>query len=170
MRSHHLLLLLAFSTSPVAAAQSLARPNDGSDLTREERGLAPLPRWREGGTPQDDPARALRPFAVRGRSARMPPGTGTMEAPPEYTPTEGVLFRYHGTTWPTVVRDSVAALPGDPLHDEIAYVVVANATQQNSATNAFVNAGADMSKVVFIVGPTDSIWLRDYGPHFVWQS
>ena len=171
MQSHPLLLLLALSTLPAAtAAQALAHPNDGSDLSREERGLAPLPRWREGGTPEEDPALALRPFAARGREARMPPVTGTMESPPEYTPVDGVLFRFSNGTWPQVVIDCVAALTGDPLHDEIAYVVVANATVQSQATNAFVNAGADMSKVQFIVRSTDSIWIRDYGPHFVWQS
>ena len=27
-----------------------------------------------------------------------------------------------------------------------------------------------MSKVEFITMPSDSIWLRDYGPHFIWQG
>jgi agmatine/peptidylarginine deiminase len=34
----------------------------------------------------------------------------------------------------------------------------------------FTSAGANMSKVEFIIGPMDSIWMRDYGPHFIKQN
>ncbi|MFM7133897.1 MAG: agmatine deiminase family protein, partial [Planctomycetota bacterium] len=39
-----------------------------------------------------------------------------------------------------------------------------------SAASAFSAAGANLSKVVFIVQPNNSIWMRDYGPHFIWQN
>jgi agmatine deiminase len=47
---------------------------------------------------------------------------------------------------------------------------VSSSSQQSSATNQFWAAGANMGKVQFIIKPTNSIWLRDYGPHFIWQS
>jgi agmatine/peptidylarginine deiminase len=134
---------------------------------------AALPRWREGGTPPDDPGRALVPFAVRGRdlgAGDTAPTSGTLASPLEYGPIEGVLFRYSTTSHAAVVTACVAGLTGDPQHDEIAYVVVASSSQASSAATAFQNAGADLSKVIFIVEATNSIWIRDYGPHFVWQS
>ncbi len=148
-----LLGVLAATSHAVAAPQ-------------EER---PLPRWREGGTPYD-PAQSLAPYSLQSETPRLAPTSGLIESPPEYTPTRGVMFRYSTGAWPNVVRDCVAAITGDPAYDDLAYVVVANASQQNSATTAFIAAGADMSKVVFLTHPTESIWLRDYGPHFVWQD
>ncbi|MDI9403064.1 MAG: agmatine deiminase family protein, partial [Limnohabitans sp.] len=61
-------------------------------------------------------------------------------------------------------------LTGSAQYDEIAYVVVANQTTASSAASAFSAAGANLSKVVFIIQPNNSIWMRDYGPHFIWQN
>lgn len=155
------LLLSLAAPSRVAAQQ---------DFTWDEAHSGPLPRWREGGTPEADPNQPLQPFALDLSGVEMPPTSGVIASPPEYDPADGVLFRYSAGSWPAVVTECVAKLTGDPAHDEIAYVVVQNAAQQNSATAAFSAAGADLSKVQFITLPTDSIWLRDYGPHFVWQS
>jgi agmatine deiminase len=128
----------------------------------------PLPRWREGGTPYD-PNQSLFPYAIETVVAAAPE-TGLIESPPEYGPSRGVLFRYSTGAWPSVVRACVKALTGDPAQDDIAYVVVASQSAANSAAAAFASDGADLSKVVFLIHPTNSIWLRDYGPHFVWQD
>lgn len=134
---------------------------------QKNTGNSPLPRHREGGTPYN-PNQSLRPYALDfsafGRSDT------NVDSPPEYAPVKGVLYRYSSGSWPGVVTDLVAALTSDPAHDEIAYVVVSSASQQNSATNAFAAAGADLSKVEFLIQPSDSIWMRDYGPHFVWLN
>lgn len=130
-----------------------------------------LPRWREGGTPPDDPNQKLVPFAVKASQplGDMPPTSGLIASPPEYSPTDGVIFRYT-TSYGNVVTACVAALTGSPAHNEKAYVVVSSAAAQATASAGFAAAGADLSKVVFFIEPTDSVWLRDYGPHFVWQS
>ncbi|MHC4219888.1 MAG: agmatine deiminase family protein [Planctomycetota bacterium] len=104
----------------------------------------PLPRWREGGTPPVDPNQALYPYAVTRDMSLEVPTTG--------------------------VTDCVFQLTRSSLYDEIAWVVVSSAAQQNAATNQFTAAGADMSKVEFLIMPSNSIWLRDYGPHFIWQD
>ncbi len=143
----------------------------GDDITTWDEDIdGPLPRWREGGTPADDPNQSLTPMAVKFSQYGMAPTSGLIASPPEYSPCDGVIFRYSSSSWASVVVDCVAALTGDPADDEIAYVVVGGATQQATATSQFIVAGADMTKVVFTVKGTDSIWLRDYGPHFVWQS
>jgi len=166
--------ILVLALAPLAAVDAAEEPRE-MPATQEvsawdEEANGPLLRPRAGGTPQPDPDRPLTPYAVDLLSAKSAPPQVLIESPPEYGPTEGVLFRYSTSAWSGVVTDLVAALTGDPAHDEIAYVVVSNTSQQASATAQFTAAGADMSKVVFFVMPNDSIWLRDYGPHFIWQD
>lgn len=128
----------------------------------------PLTRVREGGTPYD-PNAPIQPYAISTPLADEPI-TGLIASPPEYGPTKGVLFRYSTAAWPSVVRACVKALTANPNTDEIAYVVVANQSVANAAAAAFASDGADLSKVVFFIQPTDSIWMRDYGPHFIYQD
>jgi hypothetical protein len=67
-----------------------------------------------------------------------------------------------------VISRLVAGITGDPQGTEKAWVVVSSSQNRNRAESDFQNAGADLSKVVFITLPTDSVWMRDYGPQFVW--
>lgn len=136
----------------------------------DEARYGPLPRVREGGPPPYNPDQAMQPYAVHLGGAADVPTSGLIESPPEYWPTDGVVFRYSTYSWSSVVTDLVAGLTGDPAHDEIAYVVVSSTSVMNSAISQFNSAGADLSKIKFIIKPTDSIWIRDYGPHFIWQA
>ncbi len=77
----------------------------------------------------------------------------------------GVLYSY--ASFSSVVTDMVKELTEDPTTDDIAYVVVTSESQRTSATNSFINAGANLSRVQFFIQPMDSVWIRDYGPHFV---
>lgn len=125
----------------------------------------PLPRWREGGTPHDD-NQSLKPFSIDVK--RETPTSGYIASPPEYAPTRGVVFKYIPGHWTDVVTDCVVALTADPTKDDIAFVVVNNSSNQTTATNDFTSHGADMSKVRFFIEYSESVWLRDYGPHFAW--
>jgi len=125
-----------------------------------------LPRWREGGTPYD-PDQSLYPYCI---SLREQPISGLIESPPEYGPTQGVIFCFISGHWNDVVRDVVVELTADDEYDEIAYIVVSSQSQMTAAYNYLSASGADMDKVEFIIEPVDSVWLRDYGPHFIWQD
>ncbi|NIS17013.1 MAG: hypothetical protein GWN14_04825 [candidate division Zixibacteria bacterium] len=140
--------------------------NKFEEEKQAESGL--LPRWREGGTPYDR-NQSLEPFTVS-FSQKDIPTSGYISSPPEYSPSRGVLFSYFSNGWPEVVRDMVVALTSDPDHDEIAYVCVTSSSQQSHAYSTFSSAGADMSKVEFIIEPMNALWIRDYGPHFMWQN
>ena len=80
----------------------------------------PLPRWREGGTPYD-PDQSLYPYCI---SLREQPTSGLIESPPEYGPTQGVIFTYIPGHWNDVVRDLVVELTSDNDYDEIAYLIL----------------------------------------------
>jgi agmatine deiminase len=159
---------LLFAAGPES---SLSEPVETLGSAEEVSGVStpPLPRWREGGTPYN-PEQSLYPHAISAPRPKDAPTAGLMEAPPEYAPVRGVLFWYQTGHWTSVVRDLVVALTADPAHDEIAYVVVTSTYQMNSAISDFTAGGADISKVQFFIEPGNSVWIRDYGPHFAWQN
>ncbi len=163
-----LLGLTVFAWTGSAEAWPETRPVDADPPQWDEQLDGPLPRWREGGTPPVPADQPLQPYAVV--AAEQAPTAGVVASPPEYAPSAGVLFRYSTGAWPEVVSECVMQLTRDTNLDEIAWVVVSGASQQSAATADFVAAGADMSKVQFMIMPSNSIWLRDYGPHFIWQS
>jgi len=172
-----LLMSSVLSTNPLPVppgeAQAPTPPpglNDAETALWREAVFGPLPRWREDPLPPLDPNRSLVPYSISLAGPHMAPTSGVVVSPPEFAPTDGVLFRYSTSAWSGVVRDCVASLTGDPAHDEIAYVIVGSASQQSTAASQFAASGADLSKVEFTIMPTDSIWLRDYGPHFIWLS
>jgi len=138
-------------------------------ITANDNSSTVLPRWREGGTPYN-PQQAIHPYAIKSTNTKDYPSSGLIESPPEYSPCRGVLYYYTSSQWPTVVSDLVVALTEDDEHDEIAYVVVPSTYQKNSAIALFTAGGANMSKVEFIIEPGDALWIRDYGPHFIWQN
>lgn len=162
------------AVAAIAAAPSL--PASAAEVEQ----VSTLTRVREGGTPFD-PNQRMTPYAVDlaagrggagGRSSAgmlTSPDATVVSSPAEYAPTRGVLFQY-GNSWNSVVTACVANLTGSNAHDEIAYVVVANQTTANSAASTFSAAGANLSKVVFIIQPSNSIWMRDYGPHFIFEN
>lgn len=172
-------ILVSLLAASVAVTASTAGASPYPQTKSEAEHRSTLTRVREGGTPFN-PNQKIVPYAVRldgeqsgdqtGQGGLADaPSTGLVSSPPEYGPTRGVLYQY-GNSWNSVVTALVASLTGSAQYDEIAYVVVANQTTANSAATAFSAAGANLSKVVFIIQPNNSVWMRDYGPHFIWQN
>tara|TARA_B100001094_G_scaffold123499_1_gene119237 strand:- start:1119 stop:2687 length:1569 start_codon:yes stop_codon:yes gene_type:complete len=66
--------------------------------------------------------------------------------------------------WPLgIPSDLVVELASD----DILYVLVETANQQNQAINSFNNTGVNIFNVVFINTDTYSHWTRDHGPQFI---
>jgi len=157
----------------LAAASPLCLAQSSDPIQPEIEHVSTLTRVREGGTPYN-PKQRMTPYAVTLKGpadggVADAPTTGLISTPPEYAPARGVLYQY-GNSWNSVVTALVSSLTAGTDFDEIAYVVVANQTTANAATSAFIAAGANMSKVVFIIAPNNSVWIRDYGPHFIFQN
>ncbi|MCK4659744.1 MAG: agmatine deiminase family protein [Phycisphaerae bacterium] len=109
--------------------------------------------------PFDKPTRADFEF-------RAPP-TGTVHCSAEYEPGEGLLIAWEGYT--DVLTDlTVGITTGDP--EAIVYVVVDSSYEQGTASSTLNGAGADMTQVEFIVRETDTVWIRDYGPRFIFED
>ncbi len=92
------------------------------------------------------------------------PPAGTVHAPAEYEPLQGVLVAWEGYT-PLLTSFVVEVSQSDT--NAKAYVVVDTTSEQTSVTTTLTNAGADMNNVAFIVATTDTVWIRDYGPRYI---
>lgn len=168
LRTSLFLSLFCLLPATINAEPQATSPSETSPQW-DEKTDGPLLHWDGRIRPEPDPNRSLRPYAIHSGGA-TPPASGLIESNAEYDPAKGVIFRYSTYAWPQEVTDCVAAITGDPTKNDRVYIVVADAAQQQSATTQFTAAGADMSKVEFILMPSDSIWLTDYGPNYVRQD
>ena len=79
----------------------------------------------------------------------------------EFEPMQGVMIRY-----PLGIPTSLVAQLSNNC---MVYCIVSN-SYQSSAQNDFQNAGVNMSNVTFVNAPTDSYWVRDYGPWYIFED
>jgi agmatine deiminase len=89
--------------------------------------------------------------------ATPPPLDGTRN-PAEFETMTGVFIR-----WPLGVPYNFIV----PLSNQTKVWVICLASEQSSVTSAFTAQGVNMSNVGFVFAPTNSIWVRDYGPWFL---
>lgn len=108
--------------------------------------------------------RLLPPLRSRGAS---PPPTGMIRAAAEYEPNEGILVRW--TAGQAALTELIVKATTLDASAKV-WIVVGNASTQATATTTLTNAGANLSRVVWITAPSDSIWMRDYGPRFAYQN
>ena len=88
-----------------------------------------------------------------------PPPTGEPRFVGEFEPMQGVMIRY-----PLGIPTSLVAQLSNNCH------VYCITTQQSSAQSTFQGAGVNMSNVTFVNAPTDSYWVRDYGPWYIFED
>ena len=79
----------------------------------------------------------------------------------EFEPMQGVMIRY-----PLGIPTSLVA----QLSNNCMVYCIVSSSQQDSAQNEFQSAGVNMSNMTFINAPTDSHWVRDYGPWYIFED
>ena len=151
------ILLTLLATQVVAADAIRTVPQHVLDSIVDDDPF-PLPRYMTSA--ELDKAEPI-PLAFE---AALTAPTGDVYCPPEYAHNDGMLIRW-GSFNDVLTEMTVGITTGDP--DAIIYIVVANASQQNSAEDILDTAGADMDQVEFLIADTDSVWIRDYGPRFI---
>ena len=93
----------------------------------------------------------------------------TITDPPDsivYTPAEfdsvaGIIFAWEA--YSTLLTELIKEV----AEEDTAWVVVDNTNEENSVSNTLSNANVNMDRVVFQVIPTNSVWIRDYGPWWI---
>ncbi len=123
----------------------------------------PLPRNL---TPAERESLAAHPLVAQ-RGGAAP--TGPLWCPPEYAPMEAILMAWEGSTsWNNILAEMGALIT--TIGDADLVVCVDSAGVRTSATTTLTNAGADMGRVRFVTKTLDTIWIRDYGPRFVYEN
>ncbi|MBX3402315.1 MAG: agmatine deiminase family protein [Phycisphaeraceae bacterium] len=92
--------------------------------------------------------------------------SGPIRCPGEYEPTDGILISWKSFT-------SILSQMGTRITNEgqaNLYVYCDTTTVRNSAQSSLTGSGANMSRVQFIIANTDSVWIRDYGPRYIYEG
>jgi len=110
---------------------------------------------------------ARNPLVAAPRGGAAP--TGEVRCVAEYEPMEGIMMAYDGSSgWLLILRQMAAQIT--TVGGANVYVMCDTGSEATSTFNAMVNAGADSSRVFTYVKTTDTIWIRDYGPRYVYEG
>ena len=161
--------MISMPTRPAAAAAfvisavSFAVPASlaGPVAPQPTGEVAPLPRSL---TPAEAERIAREPI-VAAPSRAAPPGT--VRTPAEYDPSEGIMIAWEGSSsWLSILAQMARDIT--TIGDAKVFVMVDTTGERSSASASIAAQGANMSRVEFIVRRTDSIWIRDYGPRYIY--
>ena len=90
-----------------------------------------------------------------------PPTGDYVRFPAEFEPMQAVTIRY-----PLGIPTSLVK----QLSDRTQVYVLVTSSQQNSARSTFQNANCNMDNIHFYNMSTDSYWVRDYGPWYIFND
>lgn len=89
------------------------------------------------------------------------PPDSIVYTPAEFDSVAGIIFAWEG--YSTLLTELIKEV----AEEDTAWVVVDNTSEENSVINTLSNADVNMDHVVFQVIPTNSVWIRDYGPWWI---
>ncbi len=79
----------------------------------------------------------------------------------EFEPMQGVTIRYPLGIPVSLVKS---------LAENCQVYCIVTQNQQSSARSSFNNAGVNMNRVTFVIANSDSYWVRDYGPWYIFAG
>lgn len=92
--------------------------------------------------------------------------TGPVHCVAEYEATQGIWFAWEQFSDISAQLITLVTTTGNAD----AYVMCDTAAEITTATNFITPYGANMSRVKFFVAPTDTVWIRDYGPRYIYEG
>ncbi|MCS7032586.1 MAG: agmatine deiminase family protein [Phycisphaerae bacterium] len=93
------------------------------------------------------------------------PPSGPIDPVAEYEPMEGLVLSWMSfTSILTQITKRVTDVGGR------VYIGVTSSSAQSSATSTLIGAGVNLSNVTFFTVPLNSVWVRDYGPRYVYEG
>lgn len=155
----HAIELVLLATSPLASFSALPAP-----LDPQHEDAPALPRYL---TEAEAALVGEHPIVATGLRGTTP--AGLVHCVAEYEPMEGILMAYEGSAGWRVILERMAA-EITTVGDANVYVMCDTASEQTTARNAMVARGADTNRVFTYVRTTDSIWMRDYGPRYIYEG
>ncbi len=164
--------LLALALSPLALAQSagqLAQPPVSQPFIRDGQLIYPdnnsIPRSL---TPIERFWLATNPLGGNNTRGNPTPPSGPVHCAAEYEPMQAILVAWNGSSGQTAILATMGANITTIGNADL--YVVGTTGQQSAANTALTNAGANMARVKFFTYTTNTIWIRDYGPRYIYQG
>jgi agmatine deiminase len=99
------------------------------------------------------------------RGVTSPP-VGPVHCVAEYEPMDGILLAWEGFS--SVVSEMAARIT--TIGDANAIIVIDQSGEQSQALSQIASYGGDTSKVKFIYRSIDTVWIRDYGPRYIYEG
>ncbi len=157
MRYRNALALAAFSGLSLSVAPALAAP------PIEEEALPRNMTEAEARFVEQNPLTALRGFTP-------PSDYPGIRAAAEYEPMDAIIFSYGNgaSSWNSIIVQMVSHITTTGNADAVVYVDSPGSIA--SVTNTLVAGGADPSRVKVFARSLDSIWMRDYGPRYIYEG
>lgn len=94
---------------------------------------------------------------------------GPVWCPGEYEPQQGVLLSWEGpSSWLAILAQMAKHIT--TAGDADVYINLDNSSELAFAQSSIQAQGANMDRVHFMIVPTDSIWIRDYGPRYIFEG
>lgn len=90
-----------------------------------------------------------------------PPPAGDVRFPAEYEPMQAVMIVYPLGIPVELVRE---------MAEDCKVITVVETSEQKSAEDAFKSAEVNMDNVEFLNAPTNSYWIRDFGPWYIFNG
>ena len=90
-----------------------------------------------------------------------PPPTEAPRFVAEFEPMQGVTIRYPLGIPLSLVKS---------LAENCQVYCIVSQYQQSSARSSFNNAGVNLDRVTFVIANSDSYWVRDYGPWYIFAG
>lgn len=97
----------------------------------------------------------------RGFTPTDPP-SGIVRNVAEFDQMQSVLVRYPFGVPVELIREMA--------ENTLVTTIVANAGEQQTVINTYTNSNVNLDNCAFLIAPTDSYWVRDYGPWFVFDG
>lgn len=121
-----------------------------ADMTTVER------RWLDANTQT----------ASRGET---PPSSDPIRCASEYEAMDGIVLAWEGGSSYTSIVAQMAAHITTTGNANV-YVACDSNSEASTARNSMISQGADSSRVFTVVRSTDTIWIRDYGPRYIYEG
>ena len=90
-----------------------------------------------------------------------PPPTGEVRFPGEYEPMQAVMIVYPLGIPVELVKE---------MAEDCKVITIVTSYEQNYAANDFQAAGVNMANVEFMNASTNSYWIRDFGPWYIFNG
>ncbi len=105
--------------------------------------------------------------APSGRAVSVP--VGPVHCVAEYEPMSAIIFAWEGDSSQQAIQKAMIEQI-TTVGNADAWISVDTTTEQSSVQSIFASSSANTARIKYVVRTTDSIWIRDYGPRYIYEG